>query len=103
MTTIKTNCPTCGEVDLTVDDIELRLSSVGEKSQYGFECPGCDDFVWKPADDRIVQLLISGGVKASVLPDHTYSDLPPLTYDDLLDFHFALENGSLLEDWLNLK
>lgn len=90
-------------MDLTADDIELRLSSVGEKSQYGFECPVCDDFVWKPADDRIVQLLISGGVKASMVPDDTHSDLPALTYDDLLDFHFALENGSFLEELLNLK
>lgn len=102
MTTIKATCPTCGEVDLTADDIELRLSNAEDASRYGFECPVCVDFIWKPADERIVELLISGGVRANVIEERFRSDLPPLTYDDLLDFHFALQNDSVLEEFLNL-
>jgi len=102
MTTIKATCPTCGEVDLTAEDIELRISSTEDGSEYGFECPMCVSLVWKPADARIIQLLISGGVRASVRDEElTRSDAPAFTYDDLLDFHFALESESILEDFLN--
>ncbi len=102
MTTIKATCPTCGEVDLTAEDIELRISATEDGSEYGFECPMCVSLVWKPADARIIQLLISGGVKASVLDEElARSDAPSFTYDDLLDFHFALESDSILEQFLN--
>ncbi len=102
MTTIKATCPTCGEVDLTADDIELRISSTEEGSEYGFECPMCISLVWKPADARIIQLLISGGVKANVQDEGpARSGAPSFTYDDLIDFHFALENDSFFEQFLN--
>ena len=50
MTTIKATCPTCGEVALTPDDIELRVDQDRtEGSFYGFECPRCTAQVRKPA------------------------------------------------------
>lgn len=103
MTTIKATCPTCGEVDLTAQDIELRIASGDEEeSAYSFECPVCVCRIWKPADERIIQLLLSGGVKAvfaEQIPD--LDSFPPFTYDDLLDFHFELENDSSLQSLLD--
>lgn len=96
MTTIRAVCPTCGEVDLTADDIELRVSPAG--STYGFECPGCAYPVRKPADERVVQLLISGGVKPEL--EAASDDAPPFTHDDLLDFHFELESAEALKKFL---
>src|SRR5438309_10527562 len=63
VTTIKATCPGCGEVELTPDDIELRVCNYAPASYYNFECPTCRLEVRKPADDRVVKLLISGGVR----------------------------------------
>ena len=101
MTTIRATCPTCGEVELTPDDIELRVCTHAPASYYQFDCPLCTEAIQKPADDRVVQLLISGGVSATVweLPDEVREDRngPPLSMDDLLDFHLLLERP----DWFS--
>ncbi len=101
MTTIRATCPTCGEVELTPEDIELRVCTQPSSSYYQFECPLCDEMIRKPADDRVVQLLISGGVSATVwqLPDEVREqhDGPSFTTDDLLDFHLLLEQP----DWFD--
>jgi hypothetical protein len=100
MTTIKATCPGCGEVDLTADDIVLRIGAA-QINTYGFTCPTCAQFVEKPADDRIVRLLLSGGVVP--VPVHVPAEVletksgPALTYDDLLDFHALLEQ----DDWFD--
>ncbi|MGI9016596.1 MAG: hypothetical protein ACR2HR_05745 [Euzebya sp.] len=90
---------------LTPDDIELRVNSHNEAgSFYGFSCPRCDSDVRKPADERVVRLLVSGGVPA--LPVKTGPvpvrlrdrfDHPALTPDDLLDFHQTLAS----EHWFD--
>jgi hypothetical protein len=101
VTTIKATCPRCGEVELTPDDLELRVCTHAPASYYSFQCPMCIERVQKPADDRVVQLLISGGVKASVweLPEEMAEakDGPALTLDDLLDFHLLLEQPDWFE------
>ena len=94
MTTIKASCPTCGEVELTSDDVSLMVCSQASLSYYAFTCPACLDEVRKPADDHVITLLMSGGVKPvvweipaeAVEPKHG----PALTYDDLLDFALLL-------------
>jgi hypothetical protein len=104
MTTIKATCPACGEVDLTADDILLRIGATQSVNTYGFTCPDCGKFVEKSADDRIVRLLLSGGVMpvpvhvpAEALEVHTG---PQFTYDDLLDFHEMLERDDSLDELL---
>jgi hypothetical protein len=98
MTTIKATCPGCGEVDLTAEDILLRIGASRTINTYGFTCPECAEFVEKPADERIVRLLLSGGVvpvpvhvPAEVLEIH---DGPTITYDDVLDFHERLQGDN---------
>ncbi|HWL65532.1 MAG TPA: hypothetical protein VNP73_06110 [Actinomycetota bacterium] len=99
MTTIKANCPKCGEIDLTADDILLRIGSVKESNTYGFSCPDCNEFVEKPADERIVRLLLSGGVMPMLVyvPAEALEakEGPPIGYDDILAFHELLEG----DDW----
>ena len=100
MTTIKATCPGCGEVDLTADDILLRIGSGHVSNTYGFSCPTCSEFVEKPADDRVVRLLLSGGVMPVLT--HVPAEVlesrqgPPINHDDLLSFHEMLEN----DDWV---
>jgi hypothetical protein len=57
--------------------------------------------VSKPAEARIVDLLVSSGVRLSVW--HMPAELDeardgtPITYDDLLEFHYELQG----EGWLD--
>ena len=116
MTRIRASCPSCGEVDLQPMDVTLRLirrgdGNVGPGSNYRFACPDCEQLVTKPADDRIAQLLTTGGVpvedREHAAHDQTpeapardpHPEAPPagpaLTHDDLLDLHLLLEQ----EDW----
>lgn len=100
MTTIKASCPTCGEVELTGNDVRLMVCSHAPLSYYAFDCPGCVDEVRKPADEHVIALLMSGGVSATAweLPAEALETKagPPIGYDDLLDFVTALSATDLL-------
>ena len=87
----------CGEVELTSRDISLMVCNHAALSYYRFDCPTCRDEVQKPADDHIISLLMSGGVRAHVweIPAEaleTHSGLP-LSYDDLLANDVELFTG----------
>ena len=107
MTTIRATCPTCGEVGLTPEEIELRVDdSDTSASYYAFACPSCFGSVRKPADERVVRLLISGGVEvlemapAGPQPRRLAERFegPAITHDDLLDFHALLDNDSWFDE-----
>lgn len=106
MTRIRATCPSCGEVELRPDDIQLDIcrgpdDELAEGSAYRFSCPGCALDVTKPADERVVKLLATGGVtiriSTSALPPHPEDPAggPALTADDLLDLHLLLRR----DDW----
>lgn len=99
LTTIRANCPSCGDVQLTADDLTVRVCADDERGSYCFQCPECSAAVAKEASRRIVDLLVSSGVRMQVwrLPaELTEARIgAPLTPDDLLDFHLLLEGG----DW----
>lgn len=115
MTRIRASCPGCGEVDLRPEEVTLHVvrapdGLVGDGSSYRFECPDCDETVTKPADERIAQLLTTGGVPVEEeapgtpasrdhRPPHPEQPPPgpPLTPDDLLDLHLLLGQ----QDWFD--
>lgn len=94
MTTIKASCPMCGDVELKPAQLRLVVASVPDRSYYAFHCTQCTDEVRKPADEEIVALLVSGGVRAErwVIPAEALEAHggPALSYDDVLDFALAL-------------
>lgn len=120
MTRIRTTCPQCGEVEIGVDDVALHVGvqSVGG-GWYGFTCPGCAMSVRKPADARVAQLLIGGGVSVVSDEPDTAAALfqtpvaaathperprggPAFTYNDLLDFHLLLEDDAWFLELLSV-
>ena len=119
MTRIRANCPSCGEVDLRPDDVVLSVvrahdGLISDASSYRFSCPDCTEVVVKPADERIAQLLTTGGVPVEELDeaptgpvDHRppHPELPPggprLTADDLLDLHLKLQDHGWFEELLS--
>ncbi len=100
MTTIKTSCPVCGDVELTPEQMRLVVCSRTDWSYYSFLCTTCNDEVRKPADDEVVTLLVSGGVMAEqwVIPAEALEEHhgAAITYDDVLDFALGLDRVHLL-------
>ncbi|MDP9222647.1 MAG: hypothetical protein M3P18_02115 [Actinomycetota bacterium] len=100
MSTIKATCPLCGEVDLTADDVALRMGASYDRNTYCFSCPDCGDFVEKSADDRVIRLLLSGGVMPTLVnvpaEAREVHEGPAISHDDLLTFHEMLKTP----DWL---
>jgi hypothetical protein len=101
-TQIKATCPDCGEVNLTPEDVQLMVCTVQTLSYYAFDCGGCVRQVRKPADDRIVSLLRSGGVRVQRwrVPAEALEPKsgPAVGYDDVLDFALALGDTDYLAD-----
>src|SRR5437762_1578422 len=106
MATIRASCPTCGDVELTTRDVGVQVCSTNNQGSYSFRCPQCRLAVSKPAEARIVDLLVSSGVRLTVW--HMPAELEearagaPISYDDLLEFHFELQQEGWqdqLMDW----
>jgi hypothetical protein len=95
MTIIKATCPTCGDVELARDQVQLVVHPVRERSFYGFTCGTCGTDVRKPAGEEVVRLLTLGGVVAErvKIPAEALEERegPALTADDVLDFTAWLE------------
>jgi uncharacterized Zn finger protein len=100
MTTIKASCPTCGDVELTPAQLRLVVANVTARSFYAFHCATCVSEVRKPADEEIVALLVSGGVRAErwTIPAEALEvrDGDRISYDDVLDFALALDRVDTL-------
>lgn len=97
--TIRASCPTCGDVELTSRDVSVQVCATNNQGSYAFRCPECELAVSKMAEQRIIDLLVSSGVRLSVWSMPAEMDEPrngpPISYDDLLEFHRELE----AEDW----
>lgn len=95
MAMIRASCPTCGDVELTQRDVRVLLCSTTNESSYAFQCPSCRVAVCKPAEARVVDVLLASGIALSVW--HMPAELdelksgPAISYDDLLEFHFQLQ------------
>jgi hypothetical protein len=92
---ISANCPDCGEVDLTAEQLWLVLTSATGNADYHFLCPGCTAHVRHHADQATVDLLAplvaveERHIPAEALESHVGS---PLTLDDLIDLLLGLES-----------
>ena len=107
MATIRASCPTCGDVELTSADVTALVCSTTNEGSYAFRCPTCEIVVTKPAEPKVVDLLVSTGVRLSVwqLPAELSEPKsgPPISYDDLLAFHFELQREGWFDRLLSGK
>jgi hypothetical protein len=97
--------------------ILLEVMRGAREGTYRFTCPTCMDAVEKRADRKIVALLVSAGVDVSGRGgtgteslfdqeepfDPTSSEAPAFTMDDLIEFHFRLEDDSYIRDFLSRR
>jgi hypothetical protein len=97
------------------DAIALHVAPSGNEGAYAFTCPECREEVTRPANRKTVALLVAAGVEIRPLEEldddlpavpvllpyedrAPISDAPALTMDDLITFHFLLEDDRELAD-----
>lgn len=99
MATIRASCPDCGDVELTTQDMTVRVCLDDQQGAYCFRCPRCTMTVTKAAEQRIVDLLVSSGVRLETwtlpLELRERPTGAQFTHDDLLAFHELLTG----DDW----
>ncbi|MEO7430104.1 MAG: hypothetical protein ABIY48_12065 [Acidimicrobiales bacterium] len=100
-TVIKASCHDCGDVELGVTELSVRVCTAATQSSSVFRCPSCQMSVSKPAEQRIVDLLVASGVELVEwrLPAELFEAHggEPITHDDLIDFHRLLQSESWFE------
>jgi hypothetical protein len=92
--------------------ILLSIRDEGGEGSYRFSCPECLNTIEKPADRKVIALLLSAGVELAEHADEARvpgekvrsSDRrpsgPPFTVDDLITFHLLLQNEAELNQVL---
>lgn len=90
MTTIRTSCSLCGDIELVPSDLSLRLQANTGTGEYDFLCPHCDASQSRPANHRVVSILLATGVAYEVIESEA-----PITEAEIREFSRSLENG----DW----
>ena len=94
MAWIRASCSTCGDVELSIDEVQLMMCASTSQGSYVFTCPTCHLIVSKEAEEKVVDVLVASGVRLSVwrlpaeLNEEHYG--PAIGYDELLEFHFEL-------------
>ena len=94
-------------MDITPEAILLSLRHPAGLGSYRFACPGCYDTVEKPADRKVMALLLSAGVELEDAPvaapaedpAETFEQHPggpPFTVDDLIAFRTLLQDDEAL-------
>jgi hypothetical protein len=86
MTTIRTTCKHCGDVELTTADIGLELAAEGSTGNYRFDCPFCGLVQRRPANHRVVSILLATGVEYEII-----TTVGPITEEEIESFARALD------------
>ena len=88
MTMIRTTCAACGEVELIPGELRLELTALNGAGAYLFSCPSCGDPQRRPANHRVVSILLATGVAYEVVDDSN-----PITESEIARFSAALDSG----------
>ena len=96
---VRATCPSCGDVELSVDQVQVQFCVTTAVSTYSFLCPVCTVIVNKEASESVVESLTAAGARlvAWTLPAELDEPKvgPRINHDDLLEFHLGLER----DDW----
>ena len=81
MTTIRTTCALCGDVELVPTELALELTALSGAGTYVFACPDCGDTQRRPANHRVVSILLATGVAYEVV-----DEAGPITESEIVRF-----------------
>ena len=100
MATIRASCDHCGDIEMTSRDLTVRVCRNDGSGTYCFSCPLCHERGVRDAEPRVVELLVTSGVRlvtwslpAELSEVHAGDQID---HDDLLDFHALLQT----DDWM---
>lgn len=98
MATVRANCAECGDVEMSIRQVQVEVCDSTDVSTYSFLCPKCRLRVSKAAAPHVVETLVAAGVAMIhwELPAELWEPKsgPAVTHDDLLAFHYEID------DWL---
>lgn len=92
MTTIRTSCPLCGDIELAPADLSLQLVPCRGTGTYRFRCPHCEEWRHRPAGHRVVSILLATGVPYEVVDEQA-----PITEGEIRRFMAGLDRGNWQE------
>lgn len=102
MATIRVSCTTCGDVEITSAELCVRVCRDDSSGTYRFRCPDCGAVEVRDASPRVIEVLVTAGVALETwaLPAELDEPRtgPPISHDDLLDFHRLLQRADWIDD-----
>ena len=78
---VAVTCDRCGDVRVSA----RRAVVYPESGEFRVDCPNCRGRIVRQLPEELVTALMAGGAEARKI-------LPPLTIDDLLDFHDRIDD-----------
>lgn len=98
---VRATCAACGDVELDIADVQIQVCASSASATYSFQCPDCRLITTKEAGERVFGALSAAGCEIVMwsLPAELHEQKvgPPITHDDLLAFHDALEDDGWME------
>jgi len=98
MARVRATCDHCGDTELSIDALAVRICREDHDGTYTFTCPECSLVHEKEASRRTLDLLVASGADVTFwsVPIERLVDLGfgPLTHDHLLDFHDNLQDDA---------
>lgn len=102
MSMLKTTCENCGEIELPVDRVLLRIDQQSPAGVCVIRCPHCRRRFLKEADQFMVALLLAVGIEVSVWSSHLsdesgHGSREPISQAELTEFsqHLSVDRDIL--------
>ena len=97
MTFITTNCPDCGEVEVPLESVLLRICAEDDSTAVVVCCTNCGARFVKDVDDGMSVLMVTVGVEVQTWSrpaevDERPTHLPPIDSSELEEFAALLSN-----------
>lgn len=100
MARVRATCDHCGDTELAIDAVSVRICREDHDGTYSFTCPDCSLTHEKEASRRTLDLLVASGADVmfwSVPVERIVDlDIGPLTHDELLEFHDKLQDDEAM-------
>ncbi|MFT4597260.1 MAG: hypothetical protein ACI9TF_001508 [Paracrocinitomix sp.] len=100
MARVRATCDYCGDTELSIDAVSVRICREDHDGTYAFACPDCTQPHEKEASRRTLDLLVASGAAVTFwsVPVERLVDfgVGPLNHDDLLDFHDKLQDDTAI-------
>lgn len=98
MARVRATCEQCGDVELSVEAVTVRICDSADDGTYVFTCPDCLASLEKESSRQTLDLLVASGAQVVMWSQPVErivdSGLGPLTHDELLDFHYMVADDS---------